>query len=224
MIMRERNGSNRKIVVFDMDNTIMQDRFIEVCAERFKFQQALTLLRQIDTDHASLTRRIAFFLRDRTKTEILEIAASIPLVEDIQSVVSDLKKRSYIVGIISDSYQLVTRMVAQRVGADFELSNELQFLGDRLTGEVLIPSYFHYSPDSTCRHQVCKTNALRYICKAHHTNFEDCIVVGDSDNDACMIRHAGLGVAFCATSDLVRSVAQKSIEERSFRELLTMAP
>jgi HAD superfamily phosphoserine phosphatase-like hydrolase len=203
-----------------MDNTLLQQRFIEVCAEKFKFQQALSLLRQIDNDPISLTQRIAWFLRDRKRSELAEIAASIPLVPDIFEVVENLKKHSYIIGIISDSYQLVTKMVAEKINADFELANELQFMGDHVTGEVLIPSYFHYSSHSTCKHQVCKTNALRYICNAYETRFEDCIMIGDSDNDVCALEHAGMGVAFCSKSDLAKKVAKKHIEQRSFTELL----
>jgi glucosyl-3-phosphoglycerate synthase len=222
--MRNREVQSSKLVVFDMDNTLLQDRFIEVCARHYKFEQALSLLRHIDHDPVSLTMRIGWFLKDRKRSELLEIANSIPLVPGIEEVVDNLKKRGYTTGIISDSYQLVTRIVADKINADFELANELQFIGDHITGEVLIPSYFKSTGESSCVHSVCKTNALRYICKAHHANMEDCIVIGDSENDVCMLSHAGLRVAFCTTSELVKSVANKHIVKRSFSELLSFVP
>ncbi len=222
--MRNREEANKKLVVFDMDNTLLQDRFIEVCARHYKFEQALSLLRHIDNDPVSLTKRIGWFLKDRKRAEMIEIAGSIPLVPGIENVVENLKQRGYIIGIISDSYQLVTRLVADKINADFELANELQTIGDHITGEVLIPSYFKYTGESTCTHSVCKTNALRYICKAYQAKIEDCIVIGDSENDVCMLSHAGLGVAFCTTSELVKSVANKHIEERSFSKLLSFVP
>lgn len=219
MHTRHRN----KMVVFDLDNTLLEDRFIEVCSRHYNFRQALALVRQIDNDAVSLTRRIASFLRDRTKKELLELADSIALVPDTLDVVRELKKRSYHIGIISDSYQFVTQLVAKKIGADFELANELVFIAGSATGEVLVPSYFHYNNDSSCKHQVCKTNALRHICRQYQVKFEDCIVVGDDGSNTCMISHAGLGVSFCTTDELLKSVAQKHIEEKSFSELLKYA-
>jgi glucosyl-3-phosphoglycerate synthase len=213
----------RKMVVFDMDNTLLQQRFIEVCAEQYNFTQALALLRQIDHDAVSLSQRIAYFLKDKKRSELLGIASTIPMVPDIFEVVEQLRSRSYKIGIISDSYSVITEMIAEQIGADFHLANELQFVGDQATGEVLIPSYFHYSSESTCKHQVCKTNALRFICNKYETRLENCIVVGDSDNDACVLKHAGISIAFCTTSDLLKSVAKKHIEKRAFRELLAYA-
>ncbi|MEO6612234.1 MAG: HAD family phosphatase [Chitinophagaceae bacterium] len=217
------NSQNFKMVVFDLDNTIFQKRFIDVCAEKFHFSQALTLLRQIDNNAVSLTQRIAGFLAGRKKAELIEIAAVIPLVPDIVEVVMELKQQGCIVGIISDSYQFVTEFVAKKINADFEMANELQFTEGVATGEVLIPSYFHYSTDSLCKHQVCKTNALRHICKRYGVKPDQSIAVGDSENDACMLSKSGLGVSFCSTIEAVREVAKKHIEEASFKLLIDYA-
>ena len=214
------NTLTKKMVVFDMDNTLLRGRFIDTCSQQYNFTQALGLLRQIDHDPVSLTVRIASFLKDRSKSELIDIAEEIPMVDDIVTVVNELKKRSFIIGIISDSYQLITDHFAKKLGADFSMGNELQYEGEILTGHVLIPSYFHYSEQSTCKHQVCKTNALRYITNKHRVKLDDCVVVGDSENDICMIKHAGLGVAFCTTSELLRNVAARHIEQNAFGELL----
>lgn len=211
-----------KMLLFDMDDTLLKGRFIDTCAEQFNFRQALNLLRQIDRNAVSLTQRIASFLQGKTKQELLDIVAGIPLVDDIVDVTAILKGRGYRIGIVSDSYQLITQYVGEKIGADFSMANELQIEGEMLTGEVLIPSYFHYSEESACRHQVCKTNALRYASKKYGVPLDRCIVVGDSDNDICMLQHAGLGVAFCAT-DSLKKVATKQIDKRSFSELLEYA-
>jgi HAD superfamily phosphoserine phosphatase-like hydrolase len=215
--------TRKKMVVFDLDNTLLEDRFIDVCARHYKFWQALSLVRQIDNDQVSLARRKAAFLRDHRKTELVALAETIALVPDALDVVRELKQRGYRIGIISESYQFVTQLVARKIGADFELGNELVFIAGSATGEVLIPSFFHYSKDSTCKHQVCKTNALRYICRQHKIKLEDCIVVADDDSNLCMVRHAGLGVTFRSTDELMKSVAQKHLEEKSLTDLLKYA-
>jgi glucosyl-3-phosphoglycerate synthase len=222
--MMQTNGAvEKKMVVFDMDNTLLQGRFIDVCAQKFNFKQALTLLRQIDHDPVSLTIRIAGFLKGMKRSDLLQVGWGIQLVEGIEEVVSELKNRSYLVGIISDSYQLIAQDVAKRIGADFWMANELLYEGEFLTGKVLIPSYFCYSTESSCRHQVCKTNALRYITAKYNVGFENCIAVGDSDNDVCMINHAGMGVAYLTKSDLLRKAAHKHINQNSLNELLAYA-
>jgi glucosyl-3-phosphoglycerate synthase len=215
--------TSNKIVAFDMDNTLLQKRFIDRCAEEYNFTQALALLRHLNNDPITLTIKIAAFLKDKTTAELIDMASKIPLVEDTLEVVAALKKRNYIIGIISDSYQLIAQHVGQRIGADFWLANELQSESGCVTGEVLIPSYFLNSEESGCKHQVCKTNALRYICNKYNSSFENCIVVGDSDNDICMVRHAGTGVAFCSTSELLNSAATRRIDQRSFKSILEYA-
>ncbi len=212
-------GSSR-MVVFDMDNTLLQERFIDVCAERFNFMQALVLIRQIDKDPVSITRRIASFLKGITRDDLIRTANSIPLIDDAVEVVKELKKRSNVIGIISDSYHLITRLIADKINADFSMSNELQIESGRVTGEVLIPSYFHYSHESSCKHQVCKTNALRFITKHHGLKMDDCVYIGDSESDICAVQHAGLGISFCSADERLRGVANRRIEKRAFEELL----
>ena len=210
------------MVVFDMDNTILEGRFIDTCAKEFNFSQALTLLRQIDKNPISLTMRIASFLRGKQKNEILEIANSIPIVAGAADVISKLKQRGYKVGIISDSYRIVTEAIGEKLGVDFIYSNELQFDGNVCSGEVLIPSLFHFSDKSLCRHQICKTNAILHACEKFSTDIKDCTVIGDSENDICMIQHAGTGIAY--GGDLVlRNATANFIDNGQFSELLKYA-
>lgn len=211
------------MVVFDMDNTLLEKRFIDTCAYEFNFTQALELLRQIDKDPVSITYRIASLLKGKHRSDLLNVVQSIPIVKDIYEVVTELKSRNYKIGIISDSYSLITAFVGDKIKADFGLANELVFDGDTVTGQVLIPSYFHYSQESTCTHQVCKTNALRYICNKYSTAVSNCIVIGDSENDVCMVSHAGLGVAFCTTNELLKATAAKHIHEKAFSGILVYA-
>ena len=183
----------KKMLVFDLDHFLLKENFIEACARTFNFRQALALVRQIDTDTVSLTRRIAAFLRDRTKIELMDIANQLQLVPGTIGLIQELKQRAYIVGIISDSYNFVAQIVANNIGADFELSNELVFQSGKATGEVLVPSYFHYCNESTCKHQVCNTNALRHICRQYKTRIEECIIVGEDESNTCMMSHATRG-------------------------------
>ena len=210
----------KKMVVFDMDNSLLQRRFIDTCADQFKFSQALNLLRSIDKNPVSLTVRIASFLHGKKKSELIDIVDQIPLVDDCVKVIAVLKQRGYRIGILSDSYQVVTDHVAKKIGADFSFSNELQFNNETATGEVLIPSLFHYSDSSVCRHQICKTNALLHACHKYNLEMKNCTVIGDSDHDVCMVQHAGQGVALGTASVQLVEVASRHISDKRFADLL----
>ncbi len=214
----------RKMVVFDMDNALLQGRFIDVCAKKYNFKQALDLLRNIDKNSISFTKRIASFLQGKTIQELTKIADDIPMTKDIEEVAKELKGRGYLICIITDSYQVIANRIGNRIGADWCLSYELEHMGGVATGNVRIPVNFSYSEKSSCDHPVCKTNALRHLCEKFNILMENTIVIGGSENDLCMIRHAGVGVAFCTSSEILTTVARKNITQPLFRELLDVAP
>ena len=212
-----------KLVVFDMDNTLLKGRFIDTCANKFGFKKELMNIRSSETDVIILTKRIATLLKGKAISELIEIADSIPLIEGTKEIISELKKRGYIVGIISDSYDCITNHIKIKLGMDFSLSNELEFSKSICTGEVKIPSFLFSHPESLCKHTLCKTNAMLNVLNKYQIKRENTITIGDSMNDLCMIKEAGLGIAFCSKDELVNHHADIVIHEPSFSELLTLA-
>ncbi|HOZ77345.1 MAG TPA: HAD-IB family phosphatase [Ferruginibacter sp.] len=219
-VMKEEMRSLRKMIVFDMDNTLLQGRFIDTCAKRFSFEDKLAQLRKTESDPAVLTKRVAELLRGISMGELLQVVASIPLVDDAADVIEEMRLKGNVVGIISDSYQFVADYVKNKAGADFAIGNHLEFFEGAATGEVTIPSWFYYSMHSKCSHGLCKTNALMHIAHKFGISIENCMVIGDGENDKCMIKEAGMGVAFCTENTLLKKVADKVIDKPSFSELL----
>ena len=162
-------------------------------------------------------------LKGKTIDDLLNVVDDMEIVDDVKKVIKELKSKKYFAGIISNSYSLITNYIKQKIGADFSLANNLEFLEGKTTGEVNLPYYFFGSPDSVCGHSFCKTNALQYACEKYNVLLKNCIVVGDSMDDRCMIGHAGKGVAFCTNDELLEKVATTSIKEKSFESLLAMA-
>jgi glucosyl-3-phosphoglycerate synthase len=209
-----------KMVIFDMDDTILKGRFINACASYFDFSDKLEKLRLYETDPVILTKQIALLMEGLSITDILQVTAGIPLIDDIKDVVKELKRRGYVVGIISDSYQVVANYVKNKIDADFAMANQLEYFEGKATGEVKIPSWFYRGKNSICNHAVCKTNAMLHVCGRYQLTPDNCVVVGDSANDRCIIRHAGTGVSFCTKDELLRLVADRNINEHSFAALL----
>lgn len=222
-VMEDQVTKMRKMVVFDMDHTILKGSFIDACANKFGFRQELDNLRLHEKDSATFIKRVSLLLHGIGMDELLETAEEIPMIEDIGTVVKTLKERGYIVGIVSDSYHLVTNYVKNMIGADFSLSNQLEYFEGKATGEVRIPSYFYHTEESSCSHPFCKTNALRHLSKRYEIPFENTIAVADGENDRCILEQAGVGVAFCTTNELLRFAADREILQPSFSEMLQYA-
>lgn len=221
--LQENLSVHRKMAIFDMDDTILKGRFIEACAKKFGFQLQLADLREEETDSLILSKRIALLLKGKTIDELLDVVHNMQMVEDIKSVIKALKDKGYIIGIISTSYTLITNYVQKNIGADFSYAYQLEIIEGKATGEVNMPSYFFASPDSICGHAFCKTNAMQYACEKYNVQFRNCIAVGDSKDDRCMIGHSGKGFAFCTKDELLKKIATKEINTYSFQEILDYA-
>lgn len=221
--LENHRGVLNKLIVFDMDNTILRGRFIDMVAATFGFTEDLMEIRSSETDVITLTKRIATLLKGKSINEIINVADSIPIVAGTKEIVTELKNRGYIVGIISDSYDCITNHIRIKLGMDFSLSNELEFSKSICTGEVKIPSFLFSNPGSLCKHSICKTNALISVLDKYNIKKENCITIGDSINDLCMIKVAGLGIAFCSKDELVNHHADVVISQTSFDELLNLA-
>jgi glucosyl-3-phosphoglycerate synthase len=220
--LREKLSGFHKMVVFDMDDTILKGRFIDVCATTFCFTGKLADLREQEKDPIILTKRIGLLLKGRSMDDLLNVVSSIEMISDIKEVVNALKEKGYVIGIISNSYTLITNFVRQKIGADFSYANQLEFFEGKVTGEVNMPSYFFGSPESLCGHAYCKTNALQAACEKYTVPIKNCIVVGDSRDDRCIVGNAGKGVAFCTKDELLETIAFKNIREQSFQSLLSL--
>ena len=222
-VLKEELAAYHKMIVFDMDDTILKGRFIDECAKKFGFFPKLEDLRAKEKDPIILTKRIGLMLKGKTIDDLLNVVDDMEVIEDVKKVIKELKRKKYFVGIISNSYSLITNYIKQKIGADFSLANTLEFLEGTTTGEVNLPYYFFSSPESVCGHSYCKTNALQYACEKYNVLLKNCIVVGDSIDDRCMVGHAGKGVAFCTNDELLEKMATRSIKEKSFESLLAMA-
>lgn len=222
-VLRENLSSYHKLLILDMDDTILTKRFINECADEFGFRAKLDELRFNEKDPIILTKRIGLLLKNRTMDELLHVISNMEMAANIREMVKHYKEKGYLVGIISHSYTLITNYVKQQIGADFSMAHQLEFFEGKATGEVNLPSYFFGSPESICGHSFCKTNVMQHVCEKYNVKMKNCIAVGDSKDDRCIITYAGKGVAFCTSDEMLEKIADKNIRERDFEPLLALA-
>ena len=218
--IRESLKSLKKIAVFDMDNTILRASFINSAATAFGFKNELMDIVTNNNNPFIRTKMIARLLKGKTIGDLLEVTDKIAVTPNLEKLLAELKAQGYITGIISDSYDCITNHLKNKFGFDFTISNELEFSRSVATGEVKIPSFFLLDDKSQCKHDYCKLNALIKICDKYGVELKNSFVVGDGENDICIIRKAGIGVAFCSTNSFVDSVADYTIKEPDFNLLI----
>lgn len=218
--LRENLKGLERMVIFDMDNTLLKGSFITTASRELGFEEELINVVTHNDNAIMRTKLIATLMKGHTVKEIIDVADTIPIVEDALEVVTELKRRGYVCGIISDSYDVVTNHIKNKLGMDFSVANELEFSKSVATGEVKIPSYFLRTKQSQCSHEYCKSNVIRQLSSSYEIDISNITAIGDSDNDICMVRECGTGISFYSQNKYLNLVANHLITVRSFSPLL----
>ncbi|MFZ2340517.1 MAG: HAD-IB family phosphatase [Bacteroidales bacterium] len=218
--LRENRKGMKRMVIFDMDNTLLKGSFITTASGILGFEEELINIITHNDTAIMRTKLIATLMKGHTVKEIIDVVDTIPVVEDALEVVTELKRRGYVCGIISDSYDVVTNHIKNKLGMDFSVANELEFSRSLATGEVKIPSYFLRTKHSQCSHEYCKSNVIRKLSASYEIDISNITGIGDSDNDICMIRECGTGISFYSQNKYLNLVADHLITVRSFAPLL----
>ncbi|ULQ54657.1 HAD-IB family phosphatase [Flavihumibacter fluvii] len=220
--IRESLMTLKKIAVFDMDNTILRTSFINAAADRFGFRKELVDIVTNNNNPFVRTKLIARLLKGRNIGDILSLTDDIGVTPNLSELLGSLKEQGYITGIISDSYDCITNHLKNKYGFDFTMSNELEFSKSIATGEVKIPSFYLQDNESQCKHEYCKLNALINVCNRYKVDLKNTLVIGDGENDICIIRKAGIGVSFCSTNIYVDAVADYVVKAPDFSLLVPL--
>jgi len=193
-----------KLVMFDMDGTLIQDRGIFVIAEKKGFIDEL--IKKIKYDNIDFYQRsidIAKLSKGFKKEEILEIFRSIKLSDYAEDVIKELKKQNIKTAIATDSYNLLADDLKERLGIDYTFANNLIINDGIITGELdihnkdLTQDFF-----SGKIYSICKSCALEQISKKLGIELNETIAVGDGKVDIGMIKKAGLGIAYNAPEEV----------------------
>lgn len=178
----------RKLALFDMDGTLIEGRYIERLARYVSREdQLVSLLDNKKLDPIYRTKMIAKILTGLPKTVFEKIAHIIPLSKNAQNLIVELKKRDFIVGIVTDSYFIASEIIRKRVFADFSIAHLLEFKKGIFTGELEISPLF--ISDKCKKHDFCKLNVLGHIDRFYRMDHSLIHFAGDGLNDVCLLEN-----------------------------------
>ncbi len=202
-----------KLVLFDMDGTLLQGRTIFVFAEKKGFMQEMQRIMNGSLHFYERSIEIAKALKGTDSLELLDIFRSIPLQDHVQEVINELKKHRIETGIITDSYQFVAEDLQKRLGIDYVFANNLIIDEGIVTGNLEIHNT-QLVPDGITGgiYSICKSGVMEHLCTQLGISMSEAIAVGDGKVDASMLQKAGLGIAFNAPPE-VQQYADVSITD-----------
>jgi phosphoserine phosphatase len=203
----QRGGLHRRamrLVVMDVDSTLLQDEAIELLAARAGCEGEVAKLTDAamhgELDFASALERRVALLAGLDASLLDDVLAGLRLTPGARTLVRTLKRLGYRCGVVSGGFTQVTDRLTESLGLDYAEANTLEIADGRLTGRVT----------GAVVDRAGKEMALRQFAAQAGVPLSQTVAVGDGANDLDMISAAGLGIAFNA-KPAVRSAADTSV-------------
>lgn len=195
---------NRRLVVFDMDSTLIEAEVIDELAVAAGVGEQVSAITEAamrgEIDFKESFRRRLSLLTGLDAAVLEDIAASLKLTEGTERLLAILKKLGYKTAIVSGGFTYFGHYLQARLGFDYVFANELDIRDGRVTGEVA----------GEIIDGQRKAQLLRELAERENISLEQVIAVGDGANDLPMLSIAGLGIAFRA-KPIVRASAKQAI-------------
>ena len=182
----------KRLIVFDVDSTLVQGEVIEMLATRAGREAEVRAVTEAamrgEIEFAeSLHRRVAM-LEGLAASCLDQVGDALELTPGARTTVRTLKRLGYRCGVVSGGFRPIIARLVDDLGLDFAAANDLEVVGGRLTGRVRGPVI----------DRAGKAAALRRFAEEAGVPLTQTVAVGDGANDLDMLAAAGLGIAFNA--------------------------
>jgi len=208
-----------KLVIFDLDGTLTQERSIweyihKQLGKWYGFAeeyQDLFLAGKIS--YEEFCERDALVWKGMRVEELLEIAQTVPFHPGVNELINFLKQKGLNLSMVSSGLSLLTNWVHQRYGFDYSVSNNLLHENGVLTGKVKIQVYFDK-----------KAEWVRKILNQFEVKPEEVIAVGDSRGDIDMFQMVGFSIAFNSSCKDLDKIASACIQSQNLADIIPKLP
>lgn len=194
----------KRLIVFDVDSTLVQGEVIEMLAERVGAGAEVAAITEAamrgELDFADSLRKRVATLAGLPAEVLDEVAEQLQLTPGARTTIRTLRRLGFQCGVVSGGFRRIIEPLAHDLMLDFVAANDLEIVDGVLTGRVRGPII----------DRAGKAKALRDFAEQAGVPMEQTVAVGDGANDIDMLTAAGLGVAFNA-KPAVREVADASL-------------
>lgn len=194
----------QRLVVMDVDSTLVQGEIIEMLAElagcRDEVAGVTAAAMRGELDFAGSLRERVARLEGLDAAVLDTVYESLTYAPGARTMVRALKRLGYRFALVSGGFTHVTDRIAADLGIHYAAANTLEVVGGRLTGRVL----------GDVLDRSGKAAALRRFAADAGIPLANTVAIGDGANDVDMLATAGLGVAFNA-NDVARDAADTSL-------------
>lgn len=208
-----RTGRRKRLLVADMESTIIANEFVDEIAEAAGVGAAV----------AAITRRavageIEFAAALRERVALLEgvsielfdrVYAKLAVTPGAAALVRTMRANGAYAALVSGGFDVFTSRVRDLLGFDAEFANRLATDDGRLTGRL----------DGPILDREAKRTHLERLAAERAIPIAETLAVGDGANDIDMLSAAGLGVAYRA-KPAAAAVARARIKHGDLTALL----
>lgn len=194
----------QRLIVMDVDSTLIQGEVIEMLAEHAGLGEEMTkataeaMRGELDFE-TSIRQRVAML--GGLDAALLDVVRNdIQLTPGARTMIRTLKRLGYRFALVSGGFRPIIEPLAVELGIDYVAANELEIADGKLTGRLSGPII----------DRAGKADALRRFAADAGIPIKNTVAIGDGANDLDMLAAAGLGVAFNA-KPLVRDQAKTSV-------------
>ncbi len=194
----------KRLVVMDVDSTLIQDEVIEMLAERAGFGDQVaavtTMAMAGELDFESALRQRVRLLAGLPVSVLEDVRQAVRLTPGARTLVRTLQRLDHAVAAVSGGFSQVVEPIAQDLGLTYWAANELEVVNGVITGELVGPIV----------DRAGKAAALKRFAADAGVPLAQTVAIGDGANDLDMLSLAGLGIAFNA-HPVVREAADTSV-------------
>jgi len=194
----------RRLVVMDVDSTLIQDEVIELLAARAGRESEVAAVTSAamrgEIDFAESLRARVATLAGLSVSVLDEVRADIRLTAGARTLVRTMKRLGFTLAVVSGGFIEIVGPLAAELGIDHAHANRLDVRDGVLTGGLV--------GDIVDRQG--KATALRRFAAEEGLPLSRTVAIGDGANDLDMLAAAGLGIAFNA-KPIVREQADTAV-------------
>ncbi|WP_161631577.1 HAD-IB family phosphatase [Rhodoferax saidenbachensis] len=194
-VLTRRKGRQR-LLLLDMDGTVTPSRFaVELAKANGQSTALMQLLDTHDGDASTRSENIARLFQYLHKKKFEQVARAMEIRPGVIEFVNQMRRRGFMVGVVSDSYFVAADVLRRRIFADFAMAHSIVFENEVCTGQVRInPAFIH--PTGSAGNPICKSNVLRrFLSDPSEPAVHLTWVVGDNTNDLALMRLADAAFA-----------------------------